>query len=650
MAAQSDAERYPHAWFRKAPAPTFTGDVGAVCIVPTRGKDAEDWTKAALRIVVAEKKKLSGFQMVARRRWIVRPERSATPPPPPPPAPAPAPAPAPVLPEWVPPAEKKRSLAWCRVEKFAQQSYQRNVYRRRTGRSTTLSALLVRKGIISRPALRSKAPRWWKMPEHAIVAAEVFDETHYVHQERAESLLKVAGRRPTTDEQHRVFNRAVRDVANDRYFVPELAGEIPDIVVRQFKSVEKVEAMMQPWSLDKSIWKPRKAWAESRDYHETEAFLRSCLELDWEQCLVSHNTRGFLMKQDESAHCLSACFDVLWDNAELIYSIYDFYSTLGSTDDIFHINLNAFKALIDDCDIYVPGSKTCNLTAFDQLFILVNAGTDEAGMQKKGRMLDRREWIEMLVRMAVLRFVSTGEFTSVPAALRQLINFKFLPNVNRHAIYDRRMYRNEHCYIQDVDDILQSYKESLMAIFTIYARGEGHVGDKMDDLKILSYVEWKDLVKEFKLIGNDFTTTEQDLAFTWSRMRVLDDRKLASRRKVHQICFEDFLEVIVHCACFMCLPTDMQIYEHGFEDAGAMILTLRNDRPAEYAAFLSQNMRRSDEPLNQPIFRLVDHMCTLMIRTVMQEAKDVTDLEGLTLEHMVLFRKKARDSLVFGNG
>jgi hypothetical protein len=219
-------------------------------------------------------------------------------------------------------------------------------------------------------------------------------------------------------------------------------------------------------------------------------------------------------------------------------------------------------------------------------------------------------------------------------------NFKFLPHVNRHALYDRRMYRNEHCYIQDVDDILQSYKESLMAIFTIYARGEGHVGDQMDDLKILSYVEWKDMVKEFKLIGNDFTTTEQDLAFTWSRMRVLDDRKLASRRKVHQICFEDFLEVIVHCACFMCLPTDMQIYEHGFEDAGAMILTLRNDRPAEYAAFLSQNMRRSDEPLNQPVFRLVDHMCTLMIRTVMQEAKVATDLEGLTLEQMELFRKK----------
>ena len=36
-----------------------------------------------------------------------------------------------------------------------------------------------------------------------------------------------------------------------------------------------------------------------------------------------------------------------------------------------------------------------------------------------------------------------------------------------------------------------------------------------------------------------------------------------------QLCFEDFLEAVVRVACTKTLPTDEQLIESGFEDAGA---------------------------------------------------------------------------------
>ena len=70
--------------------------------------------------------------------------------------------------------------------------------------------------------------------------------------------------------------------------------------------------------------------------------------------------------------------------------------------------------------------------------------------------------------------------------------------------------------------MLEVFEVSLRSIFTQYAKGAGAIGDEMDDVKLMSYQEFKQLVRDLQLCEADFTAREVDLAFIWSRMRIVD--------------------------------------------------------------------------------------------------------------------------------
>ena len=97
--------------------------------------------------------------------------------------------------------------------------------------------------------------------------------------------------------------------------------------------------------------------------------------------------------------------------------MFDYYSTFGASDDIIHVHVNGFKSFCDDCKLAVMGSKHCNGTSLDQLFIMVNTGSDVA------RALNRQEGFQCLIRIAVMRreALNPRANTSVAEELRNLI-------------------------------------------------------------------------------------------------------------------------------------------------------------------------------------------------------------------------------------
>ena len=140
---------------------------------------------------------------------------------------------------------------------------------------------------------------------------------------------------------------------------------------------------------------------------------------------------------------------------------------------------------IKQCELFEAGSKTLNLTAFDQvrmphlhppppfhdlltpsltfphppnvtlatfaqLFVLLNAGY--TGSQANA--LDRQRWLQCLVRIAVMRHVTTGRISSVAEALRHLIATEMSPYVDVRSRQDTHYFREEFCYTQDVEEIL----------------------------------------------------------------------------------------------------------------------------------------------------------------------------------------------------
>ena len=90
---------------------------------------------------------------------------------------------------------------------------------------------------------------------------------------------------------------------------------------------------------------------------------------------------------------------------------------------------------------------------------------------------------------------------------------------------------------------------SLRASFPkVYAAGDGHIGDDLDSSQLLSYSEYRQLLRDTELLDQSFCPREASLTFVLARMRVVDERSLASRAKQTQLGFEEFLEAIVRVA------------------------------------------------------------------------------------------------------
>lgn len=150
-------------------------------------------------------------------------------------------------------------------------------------------------------------------------------------------------------------------------------------------------------------------------------------------------------------------------------------------------------------------------------------------------------------------------------------------------------------------------------VFNEYAKGDGAIGDELHSKYLLEFAEWKNMLRDLKIIGEDITPREVAMTFVWARLRVCDVRSLESQVRMTQLHFTDFLEAIVRLSTLKRLPTDEQIYEQGYSDAGEYCLKLNDAEPAAYAEFMKGATREWDSPLPQPIFRLVDHMCCVMV-------------------------------------
>lgn len=513
---------------------------------------------------------------------------------------------------------------------------------------------LAHNGMVQRPRLASKAPGWWHMPKEAKESAFKFDQHHRRHTRAAKNSLDAYDQgNPNCDRKRRAFSRSLNDVHYDRYFIPELPDELPDFT--KDTNQKRTLVQVQTWSVwnDNTIWKPRKAWAEAKDYVDNDDLLRKALECDWNKCLGDHKTLHVIKKSDDSEAdpetLADACFEVLWEFRFLIFGAFDFYATYGASDNIFNMQLNAYKLVVERCHLFEAGSKTLNLTAFDQLFIQLNAG-------HKGdtaNALDRQRWLQALIRFSIMRHVTPGTFDSVPRALRHLLAEEMKPNVDPRCLEDTHAFRYEYCYIQDVEEILKYFEGTLRSLFKVYAKGEGLIGDELDSTKLLSFSEWKEMVKDLQLYETDFTAREVNLTFVWSRMRVVDENNLDSKVKLIQLSFEDFLEAIVRCAVLKAMPDDEQIYDYDCEDAGEFIIRIRSEDPQEYQRFIEGMQPVFGEPPAQPIMKLVEHLCHYLCRTIAsviassgdaRKAKSVKEFNNMTPDNIRMFKKVARSS------
>ena len=72
---------------------------------------------------------------------------------------------------------------------------------------------------------------------------------------------------------------------------------------------------------------------------------------------------------------LAEVADVFVAHGRLFFMVFDYFASLGATDDLFHIHRGGYDQLVQQCGLQVKGSKHCDLQHLDIIFVLVNAST-----------------------------------------------------------------------------------------------------------------------------------------------------------------------------------------------------------------------------------------------------------------------------------
>ena len=307
-------------------------------------------------------------------------------------------------------------------------------------------------------------------------------------------------------------------------------------------------------------------------------------------------------------------------------SLFDFYASLGSGGSYTTIGFNAYKQLVADAGLALNRSKHCDDSHLDQLFTSVNAAGAVAaaaaaratGIKVSGsRAFARSETLQMLVRVAIARYVLDGDETDVSQAVHTLVKHvcsRLVPQAKQTADDFRRQY----CYVEAVHDVLFMHRRSLRALFEIYADFRNL---KTSDQKIMCFDDWMLLLKHLHFFDEAFQQREGTLAFVFSRMRVIDEESERGKKKMTALSFEDFLEALVRCATMKALPTKAELLVAGAHDAGLFLVELRAN-PQAYNTFVEARERAYEAPLRQPIERCVEHLISLVIRTVETSIKD----------------------------
>jgi len=190
---------------------------------------------------------------------------------------------------------------------------------------------------------------------------------------------------------------------------------------------------------------------------------------------------------------------------------------------------------------------------------------------------------------------------------------------------DLNNFKHESCYNFWVTTELDRYGGSLRALFDAYAAsGDDGSAAGGSHATVMSFAEWLDMNRDFGLIDGDFTAREATLAFVWSRMRVINELKEATRKKVESLSFEDFLEAIVRTATMKEMPLDEEISAEGVDCPGLWLLKLRSE--GRYETFSRTHSREWNDPPRQNLEKCVDKLVRMMLRIVEDSSQGADDL------------------------
>jgi hypothetical protein len=535
-------------------------------------------------------------------------------------------------------------------------------------------------------------------PESLFKAGEKFDVEHQQRVKVAYAclakLFEDGGEHVTGREAN--FSRILHSMGRQRFNVPPHITGPASLRPKTPASTIKKNVADKQFKLEGSVWKARPKWADSGQFHDTDECYERAFIFDWSRALRAHKLASYIVHHDEEGesdddeaeeegtqgegsgdHEIVEVGKVLWRHHLLLYRIFDAYAGAGGPkSDLSSIGYNNFKDFVQDCDLDEPGSKFCDSADFDRLFIQINAKELEGGSKRGNlgefqltaetvgvhgmgvtnikadtdkRALTRYEWVSMVVRISVIKFVMSKEVPDVSQAVDRLFA-EIAPKLDPWITMDHDKFRSDVVYSLECDQVLCEHKESLNVIFAYSADSAVDRGAGKEKLRnVLSLLEWIDLLRDLQVLDDSFTLRDATMIFMLSRMRVVNEQGKKSSVKLENLSYEDFFEALVRTALMKALPTDDEIGEAGCIDAGDFMLRLRDAQSEdewlkEYYDVHGCDMTNAPR---QPAHRCLNHLLLLIMRTIERTAvdakvtkKDVKHNLKVTKKEMAMFDPK----------
>jgi len=364
--------------------------------------------------------------------------------------------------------------------------------------------------------------------------------------------------------------------------------------------------------------------------------------------------------------------EVFWRYRKLWPLLFSLYACYASTKiDVTSLGLNCWTMLFQEAGFVSGGKKsTCKIGDADRLFLEVNAASKRQTLERNaakaakppanaakqpatkpevaktasgddratakaiaarsflsldamadadakedeqggGRSIDRVEFLYSLVKIAITKYVISGELADVSEALERLLSNDVYAHVG-NALTDPNHFRVNTCYTEPVTRALGVHERSLRLLF-------GCLCESTRMKNLISIDVWIGFLKGLEFIGYDLALRDAVLCFAWSRMIVVDGNTVRGHMKETHVPVEGFFEALVRLTVLKALPTTDEVAEACFTDAAGYVLNLQESDPEGYVAFLKSKANHAEwgeAMTGEPVHVRLDHMCRLMIGTM----------------------------------
>ena len=171
----------------------------------------------------------------------------------------------------------------------------------------------------------------------------------------------------------------------------------------------------------------------------------------------------------------------------------------------------------------------------------------EMNKENDDRALMGFEFLEIIVRVAVAKYIKSKEVDDVSEAVEALCTRCIAPNLCPEAVIKPNDFREQKLYFEEIAEIYEDHEPFLRAVYTFYSSLHGH--------KLMQMEGWISLCEACELIGpkTGVSKREAKLIYAWSQMQVADEIK--KRTKMISMTFVDFLEAVARLSELISPPT-----------------------------------------------------------------------------------------------